>query len=250
MSIFDHAIVSQRYFFPRADAPSKIHWIETRNAKLACRYAPLHDDAPLVVHFHGNGEVVADYEDQIPFFHQAGMSVLFFEFRGYGSSTGEPALAGMLEDVADLSSHLPVSPSRTVAFGRSVGSIYAIEYAARFPELAGLVLESAVASPLERVLMRVAPGELSTTKGALESEAERILDHERKMKSVTCPTLLLHTHHDSLVLYENAERLFKWSGSDDKKLVGFERGDHNDILYQNQTEYLSECSAFFSRVTR
>ncbi|MCP4499783.1 MAG: hypothetical protein GY822_07455 [Deltaproteobacteria bacterium] len=92
MSIFDHPLISQRYFFPRSEAPQDVHWLRTSNAQLGCLYAPLDDNAPLVVYFHGNGEVVADYENLIPFFHSAGVSVLFFEFRGYGTSTGVPAL--------------------------------------------------------------------------------------------------------------------------------------------------------------
>ena len=45
-----------------------------------------------------------------------------------------------------------LAPERVIAFGRSIGSLYAIELAHRQPALAGLILESGIADPSERFL--------------------------------------------------------------------------------------------------
>jgi len=237
-SLFDHPVVTQRYFFPRAEAPREVHWLRTQNAQLACRLA-MHPQpgAPLVVHFHGNGEVVADYESHIRWFHDAGASVLFFEYRGYGASTGVPEMAAMLDDVQELKDLLPCPLDDIIVFGRSVGSIYAVEMASTFRQVKGLVLESAVASPMARVMLRAHPGELGATMEELEGEAARLFDHQAKMGRVKCPTLLLHAEHDSLVPVDNAVQLHAWCGSARKELVRLPAGDHNSIMGANLQRY-------------
>jgi hypothetical protein len=57
MNILDHPIISQRYFFPRADSLNEPFRVETKGVELLCHRSA---GDPMVVHFHGNGEVVAD----------------------------------------------------------------------------------------------------------------------------------------------------------------------------------------------
>src|SRR3990167_5051816 len=127
-SILDHPILSRRYFSPRREAPSDIFWIECNEARLACAYVAPHPGALTLVHFHGNGEVVADYfPDLAAGLTALGVNVLFAEYRGYGASSGEPGMARIIDDIPAIVTALPVGPSQLVAFGRSVGSLYAIE---------------------------------------------------------------------------------------------------------------------------
>ena len=65
--------------------------------------------------------------------------------------------------------------SELIFFGRSVGSIFAIEAASRFPDAAGLVLESGIADVLERLLLRVQPEELGVTAQELAAVVEQAL---------------------------------------------------------------------------
>ena len=51
----------------------------------------------------------------------------------------------------------------------------------RHPDVAGLILESAIADPLERVLMRIQPAEIGATLAELEEEAQQYLDHRAKV---------------------------------------------------------------------
>src|SRR3989338_8550262 len=96
-SILDHPTLSRRYFSPRREAPSDIFWIECNEARLACAYVAPHPGALTLVHFHGNGEVVADYfPDLAADLTGLGVNVLFAEYRGYGASSGEPGMARIL----------------------------------------------------------------------------------------------------------------------------------------------------------
>ena len=85
-SLLDHPLISERYFFPRADAPADPFWIDCDDGtRLACAYNETDPSAPTVVHFHGNGEVVADYLDGFPgLINRMGCNCFFAEFRAYG----------------------------------------------------------------------------------------------------------------------------------------------------------------------
>lgn len=232
-SLFDDPLVTERYFFPRPEAPRSTIAIQVDGATLACAaHRPHGPSAPLLVHFHGNGEVVADYVPEIAaMYAHAGFDTLFVEYRGYGRSSGEPALAGMLRDVEVVLSALDRPLDRAFVYGRSIGSIYAIEAAHRCPAIGGLILESGIASPLERVLLRVRPEELGATREDLEREARLHFDHERKLASYPGRVLVLHAAGDDLVDVSHAERNASWAPR--SELVLFPRGDHNSILAYN-----------------
>ena len=243
MSIADHPIITERYFFPMEVPLADPHLVDVGEATLACHYADGGYDQT-VVHFHGNGEVVADY---LPGFvhqlHQLGANAFFAEYRGYGGSTGTPMLGAMLDDVSAIRDALDVDDDQIVVFGRSIGSIYAIEFAARHPEIAGLVVESGIADVLERILLRARPSELGTTLEALKADFGTLFDHRRKLQSYSGPSLFMHADRDHLVDVSHAERNAEWAG-EEAKLVVFDKGDHNTIFHANREVYLAELAQF------
>ena len=249
-SLLDHPLITQRYFYPRQDAPPEGSAMTVVGAQgVALRCARVEHDASWLwlVHFHGNGEVVADYlPGFIELTRQLRVNVVLAEYRGYGGSQGTPQLGAMLEDVAAIA-QAAAPPQRVVAFGRSIGSIYALELAARQPQLAGLVLESGIASVLERVLLRASPQELGCSMQALEREAARLVDHEAKLGAYTGPLLLLHARWDHLVDVEHARQNLAWSASQDKTLVELPRGDHNSVFASNAQAYTQALDDFLRR---
>lgn len=248
--ILDDPLIAQRYFFPRRCRFPSPFLVEAGDATLACSFHAARPGAPTVIHFHGNGEIVPDYLDGFPErFTALGWNLLLAEYRGYGMSTGQPLLGKMLKDVKHVLAVAESPPERVVAFGRSVGSIFAIEAAGRFPRLAGLIIESGVADPLERLLLRLEPNELGVTREALAAACERRLDHRRKLASYPGRLLVMHAVHDDLVPVDNAERLASWaSGPVTTRL--FPRGDHNSILHENADEYFDAVGRFLSSVER
>lgn len=243
MSILDHPLISSRYFFPRKEAPQKSFAVQSNGATLACAVFQAHRDAPWLVHFHGNGEVVADYEaDLTPQFLAAGLNVFLAEYRGYGASSESPAMVKMLGDVPNVLNAVGVPHERIVVYGRSVGSLYAIEAAFRAPTIRGLVIESGIASPIERVLMRVRPDELGVTLEDMMADARIHLDHEKKLSQFPGRTLILHTTHDSMVDVGHAKRNASWAKQ--PELVLYDRGDHNDILAWNRDDIVARVAKF------
>jgi pimeloyl-ACP methyl ester carboxylesterase len=201
-----------------------------------------------MIHFHGNGEIAADYvPESRGLFEELGVNVLFAEYRGYGASSGTPQFAAMLDDGLVLAEAVGVPPERLVVFGRSVGSIYAIELAARLP-VAGLVLESGIADVLQMVRMRVTPQELGVEGATLRDEATRLFDHRAKLGGYRGRLLVLHAQHDHLVPLDQGERNHGWCGAAEKRLVVLPRGDHNTIMGANFKGYWGELRGFVAGV--
>ena len=241
--ILDHPTLTQRYFFPRRDPPPSIFWIDCNGARLACAYVAPYRDALTLVHFHGNGEVVADsFPDLAADLTALGVNVLFAEYRGYGASSGERGMARILEDVPDIVKALSISPNRLVAFGRSLGSLYAMELVHRFPDCAGLILESGIADPLERILLRVRPEELGATAAELADEVRTRLDPQPKLTAYRGPVLVLHAENDSMVDASHAMRNVGYAKRATLQLLP--DGDHNSIFDENREAYLAALTKF------
>ncbi len=243
-SPFDHPIVGQRYFFPRRDPLPETHWVECDGARLACFRHSARTDGLWFVHFHGNGEVAADYLGPIvDAMSNLGVNVFLAEYRGYGESSGTPALDAMLDDAEALIASVGVPPERLILFGRSVGSIYAIHAASRRPDIAGLILESGIADPLERVLLRVQPAEIGVTHEDLECAARERFDHRKKLQHYPGPVLVMHAADDSLVAVDNGVCLADWAAGPSRLKI-FDSGDHNAIMAVNWVDYWREVSEF------
>jgi len=236
-NLLDHQLISERYFFPRADAPPNPFVVDCGDAQLACSYHELSPDALTVLHFHGNGEVVADYVDFLPkLFAQMGCNLFLAEFRGYGGSTGQPQLGKMLSDVATTIDAIGQPTTQLVLFGRSVGSLFAAKAVELFPDIAGLVMESAVADPLQRLLLRVRPQELGASAEEFRAEVAAQMGIEAAMRRFNNPALILHTRNDGLIDLSHGQRLAQWCGGD-ARLEIFEQGNHNDIMFVNGQRY-------------
>lgn len=236
-SVLDHPTLSAQYFYPWPNRFDNPFFVSGSDYRLGCRYLKVSDTYPTIIHFHGNGECVqdylGDYEQRIA---GLGANLLLAEYRGYGMSSGEPALAAMLEDVRLIVEACSIPPEKIVFFGRSLGSLYALHGASLYPQAAGLIIESGLADPLERILVRVEPRHVGATMDGLKSEVDRCLNQQAKISSFSGRVLIMHTRNDDLVSVSHAERLYNWA-NEPKELVLFERGDHNTILSANEEEY-------------
>ena len=242
--ILNHPLIAERYFFPRAAHLQEPRRVDAVDAELGCFYHEVSSEAKTLVHFHGNGEIIHDYLcDFVERIGGMGLNCFLAEYRGYGSSTGRPELGKMLDDVEAIIRGIGQPPENLVLFGRSVGSIFAIHAVQLFPGIAGMIIESGIADPLERLLLRVHPEELSVSFAELESAVKARLNHQEKLSQYKGPVLIMHTRFDGLVDVDNAARLYEWA-SGPKKLRIFEDGDHNSIMFMNSRDYFLEVEEF------
>lgn len=249
--LLDSSAVSGRYLFPQMRQVCEPFWLDVGDARLACYRQVVSTDGLTLVHFHGNGEAVADYVPEVSdAFARGGLNSLFVEYRGYGASSGDARLVAMLSDGETALERAGISPETAVLFGRSIGSLYALELAARQPTVAGLVLESGIADPCERFLEYADLSGGSEMEKAIRSESQQYFNHRRKLGAYRGPLLLLHTVQDSMVDFSHAERNLKWSASAAKQLIAFEQGNHNSILTVNWDAYFSAIYQFVNAVRK
>lgn len=229
--ILDHPFVNRRVFFPRPTDLVPDLVVDVDGAQLGCYVRHRHPGAGVLIHFHGNGELAAEYAaDYADLFLGLGVNVCFAEYRGYGRSTGTPSLAAMRGDGERVVQALGIDPGRVVAFGRSLGSLYAMELAARQMGEADVAEKWPVRDELDVVEVRVE------------------FHLRRKLSGYRGGLLVLHAAGDQVFDRSHAERLHAWGGGADKRLVVFPDGNHNTILFANYREYVREVRGFLRRV--
>ena len=185
MSIFDSAEFNERLFFPRADTSAPPPG--ATDTFIDGLHVRRHGGGlPMLLLFHGNGEVVADYDDQAARFAAAGASLAVMDYRGYGRSEGTPTLRGALEDAVTICEHLKPA----IVMGRSLGSACAAELYARGAARA-FVIESGFVDLAALIRRRgLAPPTLSADELAR-------FDPVPKLARGSAPLLVLHgARHD------------------------------------------------------
>lgn len=248
--LINHKVISDRYFFPRKEWFENPFFVTTPEGKLGCHFTNNHPDGLTLVHFHGNGEIVCDWMGGfVSMLDRLGCNILLAEYKGYGMSDGTPSFGAILEDTPRIIETARLDPSRTVLFGRSIGSIPAIRGVSLYPGMAGLVFESGVADVLERLIVRLDPSEIGTDQEELKKAILEEMDHKTAMNAYTGPVLVMHARNDSMVNISHGQRLYDWAGGDKKEIRIFERGDHNNILSANVDEYFSALTAFLKNLS-
>ena len=154
---------------------------------------------------------------------RAGLSVMLFDYRGYGGNPGSPSESGLIADAraarACLLEQAGVSPERVVYFGESLGSAVAVALAAEQPP-AALVLRSPFASMVSlgrRHYPYLPVGLLLRDRFA----------SRRRIARVSCPVLILAGERDAIVPLRESKRLYD-AAPEPKRLVVISGADHND----------------------
>jgi pimeloyl-ACP methyl ester carboxylesterase len=232
-TLFDEPTFNERLFFPRRDARPPPEgatdvMVPVDGASLHVRAHRAGTARADLVLFHGNGEVVSDYDGYGPVFERAGARLIVAEFRGYGRSTGTPTLRAALDDVrptlAAVDQLVGVGRPRVI-MGRSLGSQCAFE-AAGSPDLVahGWIFDSAPTDLAALVRRRQLP--------VPESFEEPLLarfDPLRKASRIRAPALIVHGAEDALVLPREAEALARVIPNGLGELAWIRGAGHNDL---------------------
>jgi len=250
-SIFDSDEFNQNLFFPRLDnsaVPNRADEIFIKvesNCKVHVRCYKNSEAKFTILFFHGNGEIVSDYNVLAEHFIRFGCEFIVCDFRGYGKSEGVPTLKSSLIDATTIYCYLrdnKILKKNLCVMGRSLGSASAIELCARFSEITCCIIESGYADPIQLVKRRG----LNVTN--ITSAENAIFSNSEKLRLVKCPILIMHGEMDSLISPEEAKLNYKNTSSTYKKLAMLEGVGHNDIMMARDNAYFSYLSSFLSLV--
>lgn len=189
---------------------------------------PPEEGKPVVVHFHGNGEQIADVEWLTESFAARGLGFAAIEYPGYGLAKGagqpsEESIAVAAKLALEHLRKLGISNERLVLQGQSIGTGVAVRLASE-----GWGVRLILISPYTTLP--------DVGARALPYLPVRLLMTERfdsasRAASVTIPVLLIHGDQDEVVPFDLGESLA--SMFPDARFVRVSGGHHNDILLQS-----------------
>lgn len=207
--------------------------------RLGAWYLPAPGEGPAVLVANGNGGNRTARAPLAAALHRAGLSVLLFDYRGFGENSGTPSEEGLALDAAAardwLAARAEVDEQRLVYFGESLGAAVAVRLAIEHPP-AALVLRSPFTSlvdagrvhypwlPLERLLRDRYPS------------IDRIAD-------LRAPLLVIAGDRDSIVPVSLSRRLFD-AAPEPKRFVLIPGADHNDPLLFDGPQMIDEIVEF------
>jgi len=156
---------------------------------------------------------------------QGGLSVLLFDYRGYGGNPGDPSEHGLASDARAARSYLDsrrdVDPDTIVYFGESLGAAVAVTLALEKAP-AGLILRSPFTSL----------GDMGRVHYPFLPTGPLLRDHYDSLSrigQVASPVLIIAGERDQIIPPEQSRRLYSAIRRPDAQLVVIPGADHNDF---------------------
>ena len=209
--------------------------------RLAAWYVPAENARATLLHCHGNAGNIGDRVDIVRLYHNLGLNVLIFDYRGYGRSSGTPTEPGTYADALAAWTYLTVTrgipPQAIVVGGQSLGCGVASWLAAQVKPGA-LILESGFTS-VPDMAARIYPFLPARRLARIR------YDSLERLPRVTCPVLVAHSPDDEIVPYAFGQRLFEAANQPKEFLVL--QGSHNDGYIDTGPAYGATIIRFVDR---
>lgn len=207
---------------PKELSFTDVNFESADGTKLHAWYCPAEKPRAVVLYCHGNAGNIAwmpDFFEYLRSTHR--LSVLAFDYRGYGKSKGTPTVEGIIADgraarekcaaLADVPLH------EVVIWGRSMGGAVAVQLASEKSPRA-LILECTFDS-FKSVAKFHAP------RWAFLVPDDRLASVQR-ISLVNCPVFQTHGTADRIVPYKSGQTLFA-AANEPKEFVSIPDADHN-----------------------
>jgi len=205
-------------------------------------YIPYEESKGVILFSHGNAGNIADRLESVGIFRKLGLSVLVYDYGGYGKSTGKPSEERCCKDALSMWTYLTgtkgYSPKNIVLFGRSLGGAVTADLATKV-ECAGVILESTFLSTIDvaRDIFswfpeRFAKGNEFYTK--------------KKLKKIKSPVLVIHSPQDTLIKYYHGQKIFELLECEKEFLEII--GDHNEGFIITGDKYINGLKNFIEGV--
>jgi hypothetical protein len=209
--------------------------------RLAAWFVSAEHPRGALLYAHGNAGNISHRLDSIRLFHDLGLSVLIFDYRGYGRSGGEPDEEGTYRDAEAAWQHLTaqrgIKPEQIVVFGESLGAAVAAHLAAQHRPGA-LILASAFTSvpDLAADLYPLLPVRWITRYR---------YDTRRYLQDVHAPVLVAHSREDEIIPFRHGQALYD-AAHEPRQFLEL-RGGHNDLFFMNADAFVRATDSFIGR---
>lgn len=191
------------------------------------------DQAPTVIHFHGNAYNIARHLELVSWLPVRGYNLLMFDYRGYGRSEGSPSRAGLREDglsvLAWARSQPFIDAQNLIVLGQSLGGAVSMDVLAQ-AELDGiraLVLDATF--PSYRRVGNAQVGGTWLTQPLAWALLSDGYDPEDGFAELNLPVLVLHGDADGLIPQRLGREIAAGIGGH-ARFIDVAGADHLDCL--------------------
>ena len=209
--------------------PSALSWDDPNvvniggvEGTISALWYPCPESSKVILYSYGNAEDVGENRWLFEAFHQAGVSVLGYDYPGYGLSAGTPTERGVYAAANTAYKFLireGYAPEDIVVAGRSIGSGPACYLAEKYP-VGGLVVVSGFTT-IPRVATRI---------GLFPVEP---FPNIRRLGNVRCPILIIHGDEDEVIPASHGRALYKRAirrAGSSTSYLWVSKAGHNDII--------------------
>lgn len=189
-------------------------------------FLPYPDSAQTILFCHGNAGNISHRLEKLKFFHELGINIFIFDYRGYGRSKGRPSEKGLYLDVEAaynylLSSKIPAE--QIIGYGESLGSSAVIDLAYNH-RVKGLIVEGAISNAKDMVefIYPFLPPQVISSR----------FDSANKIKSIDIPKLIIHSINDEIVPYRLGRKLYD-NARPPKDFLQI-HGGHNTAFFESE----------------
>ncbi|XP_067621806.1 protein ABHD13 [Eurosta solidaginis] len=207
---------------------------------------------PTFVYFHGNaGNMGHRMQNVWGIFNHLHCNILMVDYRGYGFSTGVPSERGLAIDARAVIDYLytrnDLDHSKIVLFGRSLGGAVVIDVAA--DSIYGQKIMCAI---VENTFTSIPDMAIELINPALNLIPRCYFKNKYlssfKIGKCAAPILFISGLADNLVPPRMMRTLYMKCGSEQKRILEFIGGAHNDTwimdgYYQGILQFLFECQS-------
>ncbi len=205
-------------------------------------YIPAKGATQTVLLFHGNAGNISHRTETIRVFHDLGRNVLIVDYHGYGKSGGSVGEAATYRDADAAWDYLAVTkkckPSEIVIFGRSLGGAVGVYLATKHADAAGMIVESTFTSTGDMA------AEMFPWLPGLRYLLTIDYPSLKRIASVKCPLLVVHSAEDDMIPYKMGQKLFK-AANEPKTFLKIS-GPHNGGYYQSLKIYKPAMKTFLN----
>ena len=194
----------------------------------------------IVIYLHGNAQnVSAWYLAPVEIQKHVPVNFLLVDYRGYGKSTGNPSIEGVITDAQAMYKYLldkGYKSENVSIYGRSIGGAIALELGSQ-EKVKSIVIQSSFTSLKEiaKELFPFIPNNL--VKNDFWNSQELI-------QKIKIPLLISHGDRDEIVPISHSYKLYELA-NEPKKLIVLKGATHNDISSYFNDEYFKTLKELF-----
>ena len=198
-----------------------------------------------IVYSHGTYGSLAYHFGFVDWLIDAGYNVWMFDYRGYGKSEGKTSKRGIIEDTVAALKYIKtrkdIAQDKLISFGHSLGGAKSIAALAEYAPkgLKGVVVMGSFAS--YRDMASKIGGNIGKHLVSDTYNPEKLV---KKLPNV--PLLVIHGQQDRIVPFSHGKRIFE-NANKPKSILDPERGDHNNILFQNKNAIAKQLTAWIAK---